>query len=422
LDEFRRYGMPLKLGLKEIERNLLLYSLVTVLLIVIFTILTFAVTAALLGTKKYVAVNKIMDTDDSICYCTQMLFEPGSKILVKNKEQLKDALKENVHIAAQYEIVGARIKDREANVWSYDWELLDAYRPNIVKGRWFRKQDMTDENMLYGVAVDDGTYAVGDVVSVTSWAQQAFVDVKIIGLIKNSTDVLGFDAYKAQTYDYTDFFYTYHTEGEEKPLLLLSNDQLDLCPYVESLQASENATIVRQQKGLLFMQPETDQVREEINAFMYAEEGMALCSESATEIEAGSKRMILGILNRTLPIVICSFLLVLLVTISVGTISVKQQMHNYAIYNLCGLSWGRCTRISFTASVICSVLAFVISHVGMLAARISGILSETAFDVGVYSIAICLIVQIIYIGISLIIPACILRGKSVKIILTTNRE
>lgn len=414
--------MPLKLGLKEIERNLMLYSLITVLLIVIFTMLTFAVTATLLSTKKYIAINKIMDTDDSICYCTQMLFEPDSKIFVKNKEQLKNALNEDVHIAAQYEIVGAEIKDEEANVWSYDWELLDAYCPDIIKGRWFRKQDMTEGHMLFGVAVDDGTYAVGDTVSVTSWAQQDFVDVKIIGLIKNGTDVLGFDAYKAQTYDYTDFFYTYHVEGEEKPLLLLSNDQLDLCPYVESPQVSEDGAIVRQQRGLLFMQLETDQVREEVNAFMYAEEEMTVCSESAKDIEVGSKRTIDEILKHTLPIVICSFILVFLVTISVGTISVKQQMHNYAIYNLCGLSWNRCIRISFTASVICSVLAFVISHVGMVVAKHLGILSETAFDLDFYTIAVCIIVQVIYIGISLIIPVCILRGKSVKTILITNRE
>lgn len=414
--------MPLKLGLKEIERNLLLYSLVTVLLIVIFTILTFAVTATLVSTKKYIAINKIMDTDNSICYCTQMLFEPDTKIFIKNKEQLTDALNADVHIAAQYEIVGAKVNDNEANVWCYDWKLLDAYRPNIVKGRWFRKQDITDGHTLFGVAVDDGTCAVGDIVSLSDWTEQAFVDVKIIGLIKNSTDVLGFDGYKERTYDYTDFFYTYYSEGEEKPLLLLSNDQLDLCPYIESIQASENAVIARQQRGLLFIQPETDNIREKVNTFMYAEEGMTSCSESVTEIKAGSKRIILEILNRTLPIVICSFILVLLVTISVGTISVKQQIHNYAIYNLCGLCWRRCILISFTSSVICSVLAFVISHVGMLAAKFSGILSETAFELGFYSIAACLVVQIIYIGISLIIPACILRGKSVKIILTTNRE
>lgn len=414
--------MPLKLGLKEIKRNLLLYSLVTVLLIVIFAILTFAVSATFRSTQKYISINKIMDSDNSLCYCTEMLFEPDTKLLVKNKKQLLDALNTDARIAGQYEILGSRINDEAANVWCYDWELLDAYRPNIVKGRWFRKQDTTQGDTLFGVAIDDGICAVGDIVALTGWKGDASVDVKIIGLIKDSTDVLGFDGYKDRTYDYTDFFYTYNLEGEKKPLLLLSNDQLDLCPYIESTQVSETAVIARQQKGLLFMTFDTDDSREIANTFMYAEDGMTSCTEVAGEIKEGSKKIIQEILSRTLPIVIGSFLLVLLVTISVGTVSVKQQIHNYAIYNLCGLSWKRCILISFTGSIICSVIAFVISHIGMLTAKLSGMLLETAFEPGLYTAGACLIVQIIYIGISLIIPACILRGKSVKTILTTNRE
>ncbi|MCM1498256.1 MAG: hypothetical protein NC124_07285 [Clostridium sp.] len=411
--------MPLKLGLKEIKRNMLMYSFVVMLLIVIFVISTFAVAVTRQSIQKYVAVKKVMDRENSVCYCTTMLMDSDTGVLIENKEQLRNVLGMQMHIAGQYAIVGAVADDEEANVWSYDQEIIEAYRPNLVKGRWFREDDVQQKDILYGVAIEGGAWTVGDIVQLEGWEENTAIDVKIIGLIKDSSDVVGLDEYKERTYDYTDCFYTYNLEGEGKPLLLLANDQLDGVLQAEN---GKGSIMQRQQQGLIFIALQNAQEQEALNIFMYSSDGMTLCMESAKEIQAGSEKIIQEILSRTLPVVVCSFILVLLVTISIGTVSVKQQLHNYAIYNLCGLSWGRCTMISFAGSLICSVFAFGISHIGMLAAKFSGALSEAAFEISLFSVGTCLIVQMVYIGISLIIPMCVVKGKSVKSILIANQE
>ena len=112
----------------------------------------------------------------------------------------------------------------------------------------------------------------------------------------------------------------------------------------------------------------------------------------------------------------------LVVTISVGTVSVKQQLHNYAIYNLCGLSRGNCVRISVVASVFCAMLAFVISHAGILITFLLGMLTDVTFKVSFYSVGACAAVILLYIGVAVLIPNFIIRGKTIKTLLITHRE
>lgn len=415
--------MLTKFGLKEIRRNLLLYSLTIVLLTVIFVILTFAITVTVKSTQKYFAIRKIMDSEDGYCLKTQELVNPDNYVFIKNKKELQEIVGANLHAAGQYRITGALVNGELADVWSYDRELLNAYTPNIIEGRWFKEKDYAQGNKLYGVAVSDGSIQVGDTVEVMDWTEESAIDVEIIGLIKDSSSVMGNDAFREVAHDYTDFYYTYSTEGEEKSLLILSNDQLDLCDNVESMETEEPSAIARQQYGILFLTWETEEDRYKVDDFIsVAGLGMPIIRESVGEIQIGSEKAIKAQLYNILPVVVCSLILVLLVTISVGTVSVKQQLHNYAIYSLCGLDRERCVFISMTASLCCVVLAFIVSHVGMLFAGWKGWLEDTAVEISLYTVGGCMVIWIIYIGISMLIPGFIIRNKTIKTLLITHRE
>lgn len=416
--------MLFKIGQKEFERNIVLNSLIIVLLIIIFCILTISTSSLLNSTNKYRALYSLID-NTGYFLGTDLLINQETRELIRDKKQLEEILGDNIDVAGQYILPGAFLNGQDANIWSYDWEIIDNYTPSIVKGRWFNKKDIIDTEKIYGVILDTGEYLVGDKVIITNWNNNCPVEIEIIGLLEDSSSVFGYMPFLGNKSNYLDGYYTYNLEFEQVPLLLLSNDQLGKYSYFNpGIEGLEGEGIQRQQKGAIFITWNNniaDYQNTTVEDFIFNSDNFICFSETLESMKIESDRSIIRQITNILPIIICVFVLVIIATISVSAISVKRQLHNYAIYYICGLKWKDCIYISLIHSFICSSTALIIAYIGILVSKYIGVFSEISLKLGIIQLIICIFVQIIFVGFSLIMPINIIKKTSAKALLNTNK-
>lgn len=171
--------MKFRIIRKEFDDNVILNGLVIVLMIVIFVI-TIYVTASMKNSLgKFYAVKEWLDSE-GYYYGTMVLTNPNNRELLRDKEGIKEFVGENVEVTAQYKLPGAFLNGYEANIWAYDWNIIENYKPMLSSGRWFTQKDIQNRKQLYGVILDTGAYKVGDKVTITNWDKECPVEVEII--------------------------------------------------------------------------------------------------------------------------------------------------------------------------------------------------------------------------------------------------
>jgi hypothetical protein len=118
-----------------------------------------------------------------------------------------------------------------------------------------------------------------------------------------------------------------------------------------------------------------------------------------------------------LPILLSVLVLSLLAIVSAGVISVKKQLHNYAIYHICGLPWKQCVFISMGYSASSCLAALLISWLGMGVLRWTGWLQNMAWNLGIWEFFSCVVMALLFVAISLFMPMIVLNGVTAKDVL-----
>lgn len=412
--------MLFRIGQKEFQRNRLIDSLIILLLVSIFSILILVTNSLIDSTRKYRMVIKLL-ADDGCFYGVESIVNLENREFIRDNDSLETILGENIIVAGQYILPSATINNEESNIWSYDWSIVQNYKPDIVDGRWFNKADLSNDKEIYGVLLARGEIAVGDKVTIRNWNGECPVEVTIIGLLEDGASVFDFDFYSSKAGDYTDCFYSYLMEYEQLPLLLLLNDQLGLFNYfnpdVEGLQGEG---IARQQEGALFVSWTEEVLNEQldyIEHFFRQEPNNILYSIPTQDMINRSKNTVWSLLDNVLPVFICTLILVTIATITVSMISVKKQFHNYAIYYICGLDWNRCLMISVIHSWICSFWALFITVIGTKLISMLNMFENINVEFSLIGWIACILLQLIFVGISILFPYIILQNNSAKSIL-----
>lgn len=151
-----------------------------------------------------------------------------------------------------------------------------------------------------------------------------------------------------------------------------------------------------------------------VQTLMMNKQQIVISSTDTEILRLGSITIIKNLLKSILPIVICSFFLAVIATISASTISVKRQLKNYAIYSLCGLSKKGCIKVSMIHSLGCTIGAFLFAWFGVIFA---GKLDLHQNEIGWLEFMMCVLIFMLFNGIAFIVPAGIFRRFSVKDIL-----
>lgn len=162
-------------------------------------------------------------------------------------------------------------------------------------------------------------------------------------------------------------------------------------------------------------QEEIDQVLDRLKRYSTIE-----CTYPLTKLKEGSISYILEELHDYFPVFLCILIFVLVAVISINTITVKKQMHNYAIYYVCGLPWRACARISLLKSCMMSGAALFITAFGIYSNEILGYFSQKILYLGWLQAFVCLLIMAIYVTIAWIIPLHLIQKTSAKQVLYNN--
>lgn len=121
-------------------------------------------------------------------------------------------------------------------------------------------------------------------------------------------------------------------------------------------------------------------------------------------------------MNTLFPIALCIFILTVISSVSISAIHTKRQLHNYAIFYICGAKWRSCALLSLKASLMTCGASTVIMAVFLIVGRLT-FMKETIITFGVTAFLVCLGVTILYLALSMIMPLVIIRSTQPREIL-----
>ncbi len=305
---------------------------------------------------------------------------------------------------------------------SYCDEMIDAYKPPMVKGKWLDETDETFENAGYIPAVITscgGRYDIGDVITFDFIENgedgeeifKSHIQYKIVGILKDKVSIVGYKLFNIETKnvpllnkDYRDIYGVFSDSFEDNDILLtrtsdflaaydsdsglLKGPQIFICDNMtdEEFKSFEKEL----QKGFAHMQ--LSQVKENSLSYIYQQ------------------------MYTLFPIAVCIFILTVISTVSISAIYTKRQLRNYAIFYICGARWRTCALRSLKNSAITCGIAAAISALVLIVGKLT-LLKETVISFGVWHLAVCALVIVLYLALSMIMPLAIIGSNEPKEVL-----
>ena len=420
-----------KIAIKDFKKAWLLNSLVLFLLISMFLIATSITCSIQQKIKNYSTLTPYLNKNGIYLSSSvlQLKYGADDPTLVHDEKELKAAFSciDDVLAAGNIWQSGIVGNPGTINLWCYNSSVLKILSPEMEDGRWFNKSDTTDTTLKAVITHNDKNIHVGDTLEIRSNFCDATIKVEIIGVIKNKESLFNRDEATSIYYDYRDCYYQYDSIVEQAPLIILSDAQV-LAGEKQRLFKELNYRLDRQKglqkeiKGPIILtfkegtsQEKIDQVLDRLKRYSTIE-----CTYPLTKLKEGSISYILEELHDYFPVFLCILIFVLVAVISINTITVKKQMHNYAIYYVCGLPWKACARISLLKSCMMSGAALFITIIGICANELLGYYTQKILYFGYLQAIVCLIIFIIYVLIAWGIPLRIIQNTSAKQILYDN--
>ncbi|SDB04924.1 hypothetical protein SAMN02910317_00168 [Ruminococcaceae bacterium FB2012] len=138
-----------------------------------------------------------------------------------------------------------------------------------------------------------------------------------------------------------------------------------------------------------------------------------------TELDRASKNYLSQQIYELLPLIIILLIMSLIGSISTSALSTREQLRDYAVFSLCGLKKNRCILIGLMQSLICSVLAGIVSAAAMLILKAAAperfyLSPDLLMISGVGAAALLFVI------VSLTVPALMIGRYSIKDQLKSN--
>ncbi len=293
---------------------------------------------------------------------------------------------------------------------------INAYTPRMQSGSWLN--DLPDDGYIHVVVTQDNKLGLktDDIITLHYYDFDNEKDIeekaKVIGVMENKQYLVGFSSFQqtdiANHDNFFDMYYTYNSEVEACWGLCVPKSELEQSRLYQGDFAVEGM-------GIVMCNGMSDSEMKEVYNFL-ATNGSSYIS-SLEKIRENSFAYIYEQLYILLPIAICIFLLTLITTISVISISINKQLKTYATFYICGAKWRECAFISFLYSLIVCIISGVIS---LAAIFIISKNSLTVINLGIFEVAAMLVAVIIYLILSAVMPLVIIGKTQPKEIL--NKE
>lgn len=425
--------MIFKLGWKDFKRTKIINCIIIFLLVVVFLLAISTVSAIESKVRKYTVLSQALD-EKGVYLQSEYLQRDidGDVALLKDYKELKEFLPKVDKVFAVEELWTSYIadSDKAVRVWCYSNEVIDACVPIMESGRWFNDSDTYAPILKAVVTHNDGSFKTGDILTLETDISDAKVQIEIIGVIEDN-ESLFYPNDIGRYGDYRDCYYTYNYEAEEGVVWFFLSDEQILNGEKDGLFSELNYRLAikkgdikhgfqKQMKGGTLLTYSDDVSQEEIDRDM---DKLSVISGiyrryQLQDLKSNSWDYILQELHMYFPIFVCIVIFIVIAAISANVITVKKQLKNYAIYYMCGLTWKKCSKISFCVACITSVVAFLMMVFCIVFLGMMGVETDIYLHLGVGQIIVCATIMIGYVLAAWLIPLNIVKDTSAKEIIS----
>lgn len=390
--------MIFKLAVKQLFKNKL-SNIIIIFQLFVILILTLTMVSTILSRGKYFFPFKdMLDKPGFICS-----FTGNAESEVNKNLQEVDSSIFTYMTFFDYDNI-------QFQVYSYKEAYLDKVKPTISDGNWLTESQ--DDKYIHAV-ITENEYGIktGDFISYED------KKIKVIGVAADNTYLYGYTSGENGdiNQDFRDLFRVYNHNYEiaemngSVPKVLMSYEDakklgLETVVYghcIISFNEDISDKMIKQNKQAIV----------EMHGSIYADNSTAL---------KNSEKLVYNQVYLLLPIIICVFLITAISVISVNAITVRRQLKNYAIYNICGLSWKKCCLINLLSSIIMCLIAIIMMVISVVLTKYISFFSQTVIDFGIIQVLSCVFLIVVYLILAMIMPIIVMKNNTSKEILTSN--
>ena len=305
---------------------------------------------------------------------------------------------------------------------AYNTEYIDAYKPPMESGKWFSETDETYEKDGYVpivISYCDGKYKVGDVIeqmytdAIGNPTDTVRTSYKVIGVTAERANIANYPYYshgnvpskKSAANDYRDIYSVFDYKFAGKPLIMFRRSDVE----------ASFSSFVKNITGCVFVFCDdlSDEEYEQ-RANDYSAKFNKV--NKFSDVKENSLDYIYEQMYTLFPIALCIFILTVISTVSISAIYTKRQLRNYAIFYICGARWRTCALRSLKNSAITCGIAAAISALVLIVGKLT-FLKETVISFGIWHLAVCAGVIVLYLALSMIMPLAIIGSNEPKEVL-----
>ncbi len=303
---------------------------------------------------------------------------------------------------------------------AYSDEAIRRFPPKLKKGRWLNISDKA-EKIEAVISENPFGWEVGDTLELCFYGPgDLYFPVEIVGELEEDAKIFGLSARFDKEHDFNLCYCVYDYDYEEVPLMLFSSEYIDTVEV--PLDVDPPAEITQWPCGVHLFVYDGDTNPEILKEGQRMLGEMAAIGSAYTEsfetLEPNSRKYLYMQVYNLLPIIISILILTFVSSISSTAISTRERLRDYSIFYITGLRWNQCVWINMIQSAVVSAISLALAFAGMAVIGFTP-LGETVTIIWSGWIFLAAIgLAILYMLVSMLMPALIIRKSSPKEILT----
>ncbi len=303
---------------------------------------------------------------------------------------------------------------------AYSDEVIKRFPPKIKKGRWLNTSDKA-EVIETVISENPFGWEVGDRLELCFYGPgERYFTVEIVGEIEKGTKIFGLNARFDKAYDFNLCYSVYDYDYEGVPLMLFSSEYLDTLKF--PAESDTGAEIAQWPVGVHLIVYDDDTSPEII------EEGQRMLGEMSEigsaytipfgTLDEGSQKYLYMQVYNLLPVIIVILILTFVSSVSSTAISTRERLRDYSIFYITGLRWSGCIWINMIGSAIVSMISLVLAFAGMYVIGFTPLKDTVTIIWSGWIFLAAIGLAVLYMLVSMLMPAIIIRKSSPKEILT----
>ena len=396
----------LALGFKEFQRRVFTNLFVALQLAVILVLIISASSVLFYRTSFYSPLKSYIEGEGMYSQIrTEALGAMNEKDIIEKYPVIESIISANaVDATSDF-----------SNLIAYTDNMINIYEPKMKYGKWLSECDLSNGE-VYGIVSSKANLSVGDTVKITSvqFDEKDYefknpkykdIEIKIVGVVDDNASLLCLDDYFSYDDNYKNL---YGNVKDIDSLLITSQSQLE---------SKHVGYSISNRKQLI--KYKSDASQQEIDEMNNLLRGLGPTVDMK-EFYDRSQNYFYNQMLKIVPLLICTILLIVVSTISISALNIKNNIKLYSVFYVCGSNRRKCLCLCLFNSILTVVIGIAITYIIMSISNISGALGQTVIQITNIGILMCAIAVVIHIVCSMIMPVVLMNKNSLIENLTEN--